>query len=193
MRLQELLDRHIIKAPPGWRIMERSAEPGQWVSAGTVLARAGDYRQLVVPVAVTIPELQSLQAMDVIPVHFSETGISGSGTLYRVSPAFDPVSRKVKAEILIQPETWARLPLKQGGLQAEIPLSIADPMQAFVVPAQAVSERYEEHWLTRPDGSGVRVIVLGPARDDNKTGKDLLRVTSPRIQPGDRFLLAPPP
>ncbi len=193
LRLRELLDRHTIRAPAGWRLMERRAEPGQWVAAGTVLARAGDYRQLVVPVALTMDELTSLQAVTKIPLHFPGLGQDGSGTLYRVSPAFDPTSHKVRAEILLDQQTRDRLPLKRGGLETEIRVSVPNPMHAFVVPASAITERYEEHWLTREDGSGIRVIVLGPARVEQKTGDPLIRVTSPQIQAGDRFLLSPAP
>ena len=193
LRLQEVLDRHTIKAPPGWRIMQRQVEPGQWVAAGTVLATAGDYRDLVVPLAVTVEELTSMQKADHIPLRFPELGKDGRGMLQKISPAFDPTSRKVRVEILLQPRTLELLPLRQGGLQVEVRVAIADPMHAFLVPRAAVTERYEEHWLTREDGSGLRVIVLGPAGGSRQEHDPLLRITSPELRAGDRFLLSPVP
>jgi hypothetical protein len=56
-----------------------------------------------------------------------------------------------------------------------------DPSGAVLVPAAAVSERYQEHWLTKAGGERMRVVVLGPGPEP-----DTLRVASPRLKPGDR-------
>ena len=185
-RLQELLDRHAVKAPPGWVIIERRVEPGQWVQTGTILARAGDYRSLLVPLAVTPAELRSLQGEAMIALHFPEENLDGRGRLYHVSPGFDPRTRKINLEILIDQETTGHLSLKQGGVRVEIPIRIPDPMHGFLVPARAVTERYEDHSLTRENGSLVRVIVLGPAAGPDKS-RQWLRITSPEITAGDIF------
>lgn len=191
-RLQELLSRHTIKAPPGWRIMERQVEPGQWVPGGRILAKAGDYRTLIVPLAVTPSELFSLQREKSIPLHLPGEDIDGHGSLYRMSPGFDPVTRKIKLEILIDQQTYDTLSLKQGGVRVEVPVRIPDPMHGLLVPERAVVERYEENWLTRENGKQVPVIVLGPANDPDD---DLqwLRITSPEITAGDSFKLPPAP
>jgi RND family efflux transporter MFP subunit len=191
-RLEEMLERHTVKAPPGWRIMERTAEPGQWVAAGTVLGRAGDYQSLVIPLAVTQEELTGLREQKTVPVLIGNRKIKVSGTLYRVSPAFDPVSRKFRIEILLSPDACSSLPLRQGGLQAAVPVTVPDPMRGFLVPAEAVSRRYEEHWLTRSDGEQVRVIVLG-SLTDRESGKQLLHITSPSIRAGEHCLLPASP
>ncbi len=190
--LQELLSRHTIKAPPGWRIMERQVEPGQWVPGGKILAKAGDYQTLIVPLAVTPAELRSLQRDKSIPLHLPGEEIDGHGSLYRISPGFDPVTRKIKIKILIDQQTYANLSLKQGGVRVEVPVRIPDPMHGLLVPARAVVERYEESWLTRENGTQVPVIVLGTA-----TGPDddlqWLRITSPEITAGDSFKFPPAP
>jgi RND family efflux transporter MFP subunit len=187
-RLQELLDRHTVKAPSGWMVIERRVEPGQWVQTGTVLARAGDYQSLIVPLAVTPAELRSLQRTAAISLRLPGKNIIGHGSLYHVSPGFDPLTRKIKIEILLDQETYNRLSLKQGGVRVEVPILVPDPMHGFLVPAGAVAERYEEHWLTRKNGSQIRVIVLGPATGPDET-MQWLRITSPEISPGDIFQL----
>ncbi len=190
-RLQEILSRHQVKAPPGWRIIERHVEPGQWVAGGKVLAQAGDYRTLLVPLAVTPAELASLKQGKTIPLHLPDEDFNGHGSLYRVSPGFDPVTRKIRVEILLDQPTYEKISLKQGGVRVEIPIRIPDPMHAFLVPARAIVERYEEHWLTRENGKQIRVIVLGSAAgpDDNRKW---LRITSPDIKTGDVFTVPPP-
>ena len=191
-RLQELLSRHTIKAPPGWLILERQVEPGQWVAGGRILAKAGDYRTLIVPLAVTPSQLRSLQREKSIPLHLPEEKIDGRASLYRISPGFDPVSRKIKIEILLDLQTYDTLSLKQGGVRVEVPVQIPDPMHGLLVPARAVVERYEESWLTRENGEQVQIIVLGPA---NGPDDDLqwLRITSPEIKAGDSFKLPAAP
>jgi len=191
-RLQELLSRHTIKAPPGWLIMERHVEPGQWVPSGRLLAKAGDYQTLIVPLAVTPSELRSLQREKSIPLHLPGENIDGHGILHRISPAFDPVTRKIKIEILIDLQTYDNLSLKQGGVRVEVPVRIPDPMHGFLVPARAVVERYEESWLTRKNGKEVQIIVLGPANGPDDDSQ-WLRITSPEIKAGDSFKLPPAP
>jgi RND family efflux transporter MFP subunit len=191
-RLQELLSRHTIKAPPGWLILERHVEPGQWVAGGRILAKAGDYRTLIVPLAVTPSQLRSLQREKSIPLHLPGERIDGRASLYRISPGFDPVTRKIKIEILLDPQTYDTLSLKQGGVRVEVPVQIPDPMHGLLVPERAVVERYEESWLTRENGEQVQIIVLGPANDPDD---DLqwLRITSPEIRAGDIFKLPAAP
>ena len=191
-RLQELLARHQVKAAPGWRIIERYVEPGQWVPNGKVLARAGDYRTLLVPLAVTPAELVSLKQKKTIPLHLPDEDLSGHGSLYRVSPGFDPVTRKIRVEILLDQRTYEKISLKQGGVRVEITIRIPDPMHGFLIPAHAVVERYEEHWLTRENGKQIRIIILGPAAGPDE-GREWLRIISPDIKAGDVFTLPPAP
>lgn len=187
-RLRERLTRHTVRAPAGWRVIERSVEPDEWVAAGKILARVGDYQTLVVPLALTPAELKSL-GQNNIPLILPEEGLKGNGRLYRVSPGFDPVTRKINVEIALNPETLARLHRRQGGVRTEILLQVPDPMRTFIIPAAAVTERFEEHWLTRVNGDKLRVIVLGPASAPDGDNRKWLRVTSAQLKKDDAFLL----
>ncbi len=189
-RLQEILSRHQVKASPGWQIIERYVEPDQWVAAGKVLAAIGDYRSLVVPLTVTPAELKIIQQQQSIPLYLPGEGRDGRASLYQVSPGFDPVSRKIRVNILLDQPTYDNLSLKQGGVRVEVPLLLPDAMHGFLIPARAVVQRYEEHWLTRTDGRQVRVIVLGTAPGPD-TDIEWLRITSPEIRAGEAFTLPP--
>jgi RND family efflux transporter MFP subunit len=189
-RLQELLSRHQVKAPAGWWIIERHVEPGQWIAGGQVLAKAGDYRTLLVPLAVTPAELGALKQEQTIALHLPEDDIDGQGTLFQISPGFDPHTRKIRLAILLDQPTYDKISLKQGGVRVEVPILMPDPMHAFLVPAPALVERYEDHWLTRQDGSRVRVIVLGPTIGPDKD-KEWIRITSADLKTGDIFSLPP--
>ncbi|WP_456386192.1 efflux RND transporter periplasmic adaptor subunit [Desulfolithobacter sp.] len=190
-RLEELLARHRVPGPPGFLVMARHVEPGQWVTSGQSLARAGDFRTLTVPLAVTYIELKALEQMKKIPVSLPELNISGTASLYRISPGFDPVTRKTRIELALDRETMARLPVHRGGLRVELTLRLPDPLGGLLVPAPAVEERYEEYWITRSDHSRIRVIVLGPAPDDH-SGVPMLRISSSGLQAGD-WIICPEP
>lgn len=186
-RLQETLRRHTIQAPSGWLVMQRQVEPGEWVAAGQPIARVGDFQHLIVPLAVRPAELHYLQQQKTFPLFLVDPAFEGMGTIERISPAFDPVTRKTTLDISLTADTLAKLPTKRGGLRVEIPITTPDPMRAFVLPAEAVEERYEEHWLTRENGEALRVVVLGPELTPQSKDKSRIRVVSPEIREGDRF------
>ena len=180
--LTERLERHVIKAPPGWRVIERKVEPGQWVALGGQLGLVGDFRTLLVPLALSPEEFSQLRGLKGdIKVSLPHLGKDVSAKLERLSPAFDPVTRKIGVELELGPG----LREKRGGLRVNLALKVPDPSQAVLLPAKAVSERYQEHWVTRQDGQQVRVLFLGPGP------KGLVRVSSPQIKPGQHFLLKP--
>lgn len=181
--LRERLARHLIKAPVGWLVMERLVEPGQWVAAGAAVGRVGDFRTLLVPLALTPAEYQVLRQAKELSLKIPATGQTVSASIYRVSPAFDPATRKIKLDLAIS----KGLALWRGGLRAMLTLDMPDPAGAVLLPAAAVGERYQEHWLIRADGSKVRVVVLGPGPQPGT-----LRVSSPEVRPGQRFRLFSP-
>lgn len=178
--LGERLSRHVIKAPPGWRVIERRVEPGSWVAAGGQVALLGDFRTLLVPLALSPGEFAILkkQAAE-IKVTLPHLGLSVPAKLERLSPAFDPATRKISVEL----ELGSGLTDKRGGLRVELTLTAPDPSGAVLLPPEALSERYQENWVTRSNGQSLRVVVLGPGPEGT------LRVSSPQIKPGQKFLL----
>ncbi len=187
-RLRETLIRHTIHAPAGWLIIGRQVEAGEWVTAGQPVARVGDYQHLIIPIAVRPVELQFLQKNVHFPLHIIDEDIQGMGRIKRIAPNFDPTTRKIHLDLELAQDTLERLTNKRGGLRVEIPILIDDPMQAFLLPAGAIEERYEETWLTRESGEPLRVIILGPELSSSQsTANGRLRVVSSEIKDGDRF------
>jgi len=181
--LAERLERHVIAAPAGWRMMERKVEPGQWVGRGAMVGRAGDFRKLLVPLALTPEELAALTAMPRITLA-APGGQGGIGAVIeRQSPAFDPATRKLNLDLAVTPQPGGPLSPGRGGLRLELELLVPDPAGAVLVPEAAVSERYQEHWLTRPDGERVGVVLLGPGPEGS------VRVAAPGVEPGQNFVV----
>ncbi|MGD8876363.1 MAG: HlyD family efflux transporter periplasmic adaptor subunit [Syntrophobacterales bacterium] len=183
--LKERRSRHYIRIPQGWSIIQRDVEPGEWVSVGKHLGKAGDFRTLLVPFALSPEEYRALKkTKGSIELSLSSEGqntTSLRASVARVSPAFDPETRKINVELAVT-ETLSE---NRGGLRAELTLEMPDPSGAVLIPASAVAERYEEFWLTRANGEKIRVLFLGDGPDNT------YRVRASDLKPGDKFRLKP--
>jgi RND family efflux transporter MFP subunit len=178
--LTEQRVRHAVRVPANWLVTERLVEPGEWVQAGTVIGRAGYYGRLLVPFALDPAEYAWLKSRkDQIILNFPDLGVNVPASLERVSPAFDPQTRKTSVDLLVS----GGLPEMRGGLRAELAIELPDA-DAVLVPAAAVGQRYEEAYLTREDGSRLKVLVLGDGPDGR------LRVRAAGLRPGERFRTA---
>ena len=183
--LTERRSRHYIRIPQGWSIIQREVEPGEWVSVGKHLGKAGDFRTLLVPFALSPEEYRALKrTKGSIELSLSSEGqntISLKASVARVSPAFDPETRKINVELAVT-ETLSE---NRGGLRAELTLEMPDPSGSVLIPAAAVAERYEEFWLTRANGEKIRVLFLGDGPGNT------YRVRAAKLNPGDKFRLKP--
>jgi len=181
--LQEKQKRHCIKSPAGWRIIERNVESGQWLDIGTHVAKVGDYSKLLVPLALSVQELQALKKKQHnLAVWLSEYNQEIPATIERISPAFDENSRKIQVDLLLD----KKLPVHRGGLRVEVKLDLPDPSGTFLISANALDKRFEEVWLERKNGQPLRVELLGNAESSQ------VRITSPEIKPGDQFKIMRP-
>jgi RND family efflux transporter MFP subunit len=183
--LRERRGRHHITIPQGWSIIQRDVEPGEWVSVGQNLGKAGDFRTLLVPFALSPEEYRTLKTLKepvelFLPGEGQHTN-SAKASVARISPAFDPETRKINVELAVT-QTLAE---NRGGLRAELTLEMPDPSGAVLIPAEAVVERYEEFWLTRANGEKIRVLFLGDGPDNT------YRVRAAKLNPGDKFRVKP--
>ena len=183
--LKERRARHLIRVPPGWTITERRVEEGEWVPVEKHLGKAGDFRTLLVPFSFSPEELRALKKLNGAPeLRFPDEGNGGitlRASVERISRAFDPKTRKISVDLAV----LKGLSHMRGGLRAELVLEIPDPSGAVVVPTSALSERYEEFWLTRAEGDQVRVALLGHGHQNTS------RVRSPKIKAGNTFKVKP--
>ena len=181
--LQEKQKRHCIKSPAGWRVIERNVESGQWLDIGTQVAKVGDYSTLLVPLALSVNELQALKKkQNNLTVLLSEYNQELPASIERISPAFDEKSRKIQVDLLLD----KKLPVHRGGLRVEVKLDLPDPSGTFLISANALDKRFEEVWLERKNGQPLRVELLG----NSENGQ--VRISSPEINTGDQFKIMGP-
>ncbi len=161
MRLLEQLSKHVIMAPPGWTVIERFAEPGEYIQAGTAIARLGDFRNLLIRISVTYEELQSLKNLKIIPLYLPDIAHTVDAAIYQTSPVFDTKTRKIPVELIITTPREKQAATLRGGMRAELVFKTTSATDTFLVSSSALISRYEAHWLVQPDGTKVQVLLLG--------------------------------
>lgn len=142
--LKQLLEkraRHTITGFSKWVVTDRKVETGEVIQAGMPLAVIQDFRQMVVPLAVSNEELEGIR--DNIK---EETGdgfravVGGQAvqtSIYYINPDFDEQSRKINIKLLIHGYSDSH----RGGLGFVLPLSVRS--RGLKIPSDAVLNRYE--------------------------------------------------
>ncbi|NDV26237.1 efflux RND transporter periplasmic adaptor subunit [Desulfovibrio sp. JC010] len=179
---REHLRRYTLRGPEGWRVIKRYIEPGEWVNKGEKVAELGNFKTLLVPYALTIPELKKVRkANGSITLKLPDLNIEVPAGLERISPDFDPETRKVAVDFEISKGKFEF----RGGLRTELDIKMPDPGGAVVVPKSALLKAYDDTFIVRPDGVRVKVLVLGDT-DDGR-----VRVSSRAVKAGEEFLIKP--
>lgn len=183
-RLMERMARYTIKAPEGWQVMARDVEPGEWVNTGQVVGTLGNYTVLLVPFAFTPEELAHLRnkAKNGIVLTLPDYGGKKvTASVERVNPGFDPETRKIGVDLVIEEGDFDF----RGGIRCQLTVDLPDPGGSVLVPDSALLKAYEEYFLVKPDGQRVRVVLLGSADDGMR------RVSAPGLASGQDYLLNP--
>lgn len=185
-RLREELQRHLVKAPGGWTVMESLVEEQQFLHRGEEVARVGDFSRLAISFELSPQELAALKASPEISLFFPEKGVAARANLVEVAPAANPSSWKIPVELEVARDQPGGI-LLFGGLQANLSLTLAQNTNLFEIPLQALERRYDAHWLVAADGGRVRVSFFGLT----KTG-GMAIIAAESLAVGQRYLALPP-
>ncbi len=179
--LKERRKRYFIHGPKGWIVTKRFREKGEIININTPLARLGDYRTLVVPLAVSSKELTAIQNLsENFEAKLEQEKIFAK--IKWVNPGFDEKTRKLNIELFILKYEGP----KRGGLKFSLPLLI--DAKGLWIPKAAVINRYENPRVTiKATGEKVNIIVLGEtdgylivsSNDKLETGMEL----EPAVKP----------
>ncbi len=177
--LREHHKRYTLKGPPGWFVIQRHAEPGEWISSGQAVAELGDFRTLLVPFALSPSEYQWLSAQEKNSLTLTDLNITVQAHIERSDPDFDPETRKINTDLEIIPGSHQL----RGGLRAELKLQRPDKSGVLLIRKNAVEERFDEFWVTKSDGTRIQVVNIGNGPEN------AMRVISPKLQPGDKLII----
>lgn len=157
--LEERRKRHWIYAPKGWSVTGSHVEVGEIVQVNMPLASVGDYRTLVVPLALGADEFAALKQLGE-PLDAVLEGLPVKTTVQRIDPQFDEKTRKINLELDVNGFAGDH----RGGLRLSLPLKVLSG--ELQVPKAAVSNRYENPKVTiKSTGEQIAVIVLGESND----------------------------
>lgn len=157
--LEERRRRHWIYAPSGWLVTGRLAETGEIIRVDAPLASVGDYRTLVIPLALSADEFTALQRLGPSFDALLE-GETVKTTVLRVDPQFDEKTRKINLELEVNGYSGDH----RGGLRLTLPLKVYSG--GLQVPKRAVFNRYENPKVKiKSTGEEIAVLVLGETSD----------------------------
>jgi len=180
--LLEHLSRFVLRAPPGWLVIERYLEPGEWVKSGDKAAELGRFDRLLVPFALTVSELSAVRAMKgKLWLRLTDFDLQVPADIERIAPDFDPETRKINVDLAMDNQDRKL----RGGLRAELVISMPDAGGALLAPRESLVKAYEEYFLVRPDGERVRATLLGDAPEGQ------VRIRLDGMKPGEAFLAHP--
>ncbi len=164
-RLFELKSRHTFKGPKGWLVIDRFKEQGEYIHTRDSIAHLGDFRHLIIPLALTFQEYTSIKNIDSHHVFLPDLGLTVDAKLHIVSPDFNEKSRKIDIDLIIQGAS-SNPPVKiRGGLRAQVQISSQMQPNTYLVPPSSIMSSYEAHWLKTPKEKRVKVIYLGQTKD----------------------------
>jgi len=188
VRLQELIRRHTLLGPAGWKVMARFVEPGEFIRQGEQVIRLGDFRQLVIPFFLTYEEINLLKKTEKIRLFVPDLGVDVESRIFRVAPGFNEKTRKIPVDLIVDADMVGTEISLRGGMRVLLKLAGKKEDGSFFVPFSALISRYDTHWLTTEDGERKNVILLGKSED---VGYAV--VAGAELVAGESFLVYPEP
>lgn len=184
-RLQELNNRHTLYGQVGWQVVERLVEAGEFVSPGQSIVRLGDFRKLLVSIFLTYDELRLLENKEKVDLYFVELNTEISGQVYRISPEFDEVSKKIAVDLLVDRVSSEFSAELRSGMYVQLKMNKRES-DIFVAPYQALVSRYDSYWLVTPEKKMMKVVLLGTSRN----GQEAI-ISGDKLVSGGVFLASP--
>ena len=138
-RIDDQLAKHTIRSPfAGW-VVERFTEKGQWVARGGLVARIAELDR--VKIVAQVPELsvRFLKPGADVRLEFDAAPDQAwMGTVARVVPQADLLSRSFPVEVTLENRVVDGEPMLKGGMLARAWLPVGKTGSATVVPKDAV-------------------------------------------------------
>lgn len=184
--LTEQLQRHTLRVPVGWTVIERYVRAGEYARQGEPVLKLGDFTSLCIPFLFTYEELSLLRDMDRLVLVLPDLGSTVSAEIYRIAPDFDEKTRKIAVDLRIAGKEVAAIPGLRGGVRGGLTLAGKTEPHTFLIPVAALISRYDAHWLIGPDGQQRKVLLLGISED----GKDAI-VSGNGLTADARYLANP--
>jgi len=147
-RSDELLARHRIALPEGWRVLRRLREVGAVVQPGEPVLEIGDLSAVVATLHLSEDEITVLANAQVL---FG--GLPVAVRAIRTTEYADAQSRKRPVDIELPGSVG-------GGREVLVMLRLPDPSGALIVPAALVRADLDGRFVQASDGRSLAVTIL---------------------------------
>lgn len=159
-RLDEMLKRHTLRAPKGWRVIERFVEPGEYVRQGEPVLQLGNFTRMSVAFQLTYEQLELLRNQEDLRLFLADLQQQVKASILRISPDFDARKKKIAVELMVRGNDLQES-AGRSGLRALLTLQGKEEAGTFLVPRSAIAGDYDTHWLIDGEGKQHRIIRLG--------------------------------
>ncbi|MFN2354222.1 MAG: efflux RND transporter periplasmic adaptor subunit [Desulfopila sp.] len=166
-RLDEMLKRHTLRTPKGWRVIERFVEPGEYVRQGEPVLQLGNYARMSIAFQLTYEQLELLRNQEDLRLFLPDLQQQVKTSILRVSPDFDARKKKIDVELMVRGSDLQGS-AGRSGLRALLTLQGKEEAGTFLVPRSAVRGGYDAHWLIDGQGKRHKVILLGTTESDDE-------------------------
>jgi RND family efflux transporter MFP subunit len=138
-RIDDQLAKHTIRAPfSGW-VVERFTEKGQWVARGGLIARIAELDTVEIEAQVPESSVASLREGAQVRLEFdAATDQAWIGSVARIVPQADLLSRSFPVRIRLENRILAGVPTIKGGMLARAWLPVGAAGSVTVVPKDAL-------------------------------------------------------
>jgi len=209
-RIDDQLAKHTIRSPfAGW-VVERFTEKGQWVARGGLVARIAELDR--VKVVAQVPELsvRFLRPGAEVRLEFDAAPDQAwVGTVARVVPQADLLSRSFPVEVALDNRVVEGEPMLKGGMLARVWLPVGKAGSATVVPKDSVVLGVARPFVYVVDGGAdgaagngtVRPVEVGlgaaveghvEVRGGLEAGQLVVIRGNERLRPGTAVAFQPP-
>ena len=178
------LDHHILRAPAGWRVEQRSVEVGSLATIGSSLYRLVDLRTVDASFHVSEKGLAVLLSTRQPPLQRASNSSFVASRVRFVSSAADPITRKRRVVLEIPAEEFElEEKVLAGGIEVRLELQVPNASGGIRIPRRFIGSRLEQMIVKTLDGSIYPVI--GVNADDDAW------IVLPGKLPRDAELIAP--
>ena len=206
-RIDDQLAKHTIRAPfSGW-VVERFTEKGQWLARGGLVARIAELDTVEIEAEVPESSIASLREGADVRLEFDAAADQAwIGTVSRVVPQADLLSRSFPVRIRLENRVVDGVPAIKGGMLARAWLPVGSAGMVTVVPKDAlvlggqrplvfcIDATDATHGTVRPVEVSLGAAVEGHVaiRAGLEPGAIVVTRGNERLRPGMQVTFAPP-
>lgn len=153
---QDILKKHTLEAPRGYRIESRNIEVGEVVTPLQPIITLINTDSIILPFYFSEKELSSLLKLNQITLTHLQSNTLVKATILNVENIHAPITKKRKVVFIINNNQKNFTP----GLEFSLTLSLETEKQLYKAPADYVGQGYEHYYIINEKGIKISIDVM---------------------------------